>query len=184
MGLATAYGIVENHGGTIAIESSVGQGTTVKITLPSTDEDVAGTKEEKATSRGCAGLVLVIDDEPLVRRSLERALVALGYEVIAAASGEEGVAVFIERHDTIDLVLLDVIMPGLSGGECFTRLRATDSSVPVIVISGYSRDGAVQRILDDGAVDFIAKPIDIDELSRRLQLVLHGECSPNERATK
>ncbi len=167
MGLAMAHGIVESHGGTIRFTSRVDRGTEFNAILPcavsaagSGEGNTSMNEIEKSPQR-----ILVIDDDEIVREMQKELLAALGYAPSCAESGFAAVEHFADYHDKIDLVILDMLMPGMDGCECFRRLQALDSTVPVLISSGYASNDSVQSLLDSGAVGFLKKPYTIRELS-------------------
>ena len=167
LGLASAYGIIKNHGGIIDVESEKGVGTSFHIYLPVSDKEV--TKDpgsEVEIRRGSEG-VLLVDDEEMVRAVVRGMLEGLGYRVWVAGSGEEAIELIGSQRGKIQLVILDMIMPGLSGGEVFDSLKRSDPSVKVLLSSGYSLDGEAKKIMDRGCDGFIQKPFSIKELSAK-----------------
>jgi PAS domain S-box-containing protein len=175
LGLASAYGIVKNHGGTFSVRSAPGAGTAVTFYLPTSDrpDSKQPDRESQAPARG-TGRVLLVDDQPAVASIGRAILQKLGYEVLTASDGFDAVDVLDKRPGEIDLVLLDMVMPGLSGGETFDRLRQRDPSVKVILSSGYSQDGEAERILSRGCRGFIQKPFTAEQLARKVSEVLSG----------
>jgi len=179
LGLASAYGIIKNHNGFIEVESKKGAGATFRIYLPASNSVV----EKKAAInehviRG-PETVLLVDDEEMIIEVGEEILKALGYGVILAKSGEEAVDVYMETQKQIDIVVLDMIMPGMGGGETFDRLVEIDPEVKVLLSSGYSIDGLATDIMDRGCKQFIQKPFDIKELSLKLRAVLDQDSVEN-----
>jgi two-component system, cell cycle sensor histidine kinase and response regulator CckA len=174
LGLASAYGIVKNHGGYIAVQSSTGRGSTFTIHLPASANEItaAGNPQEKAL-RGHE-TILVVDDEQSVAAVTKDILEDLGYRVITAGSGQEAVSLYMEYGGQIDLVVLDMIMPGMSGEKTFETLLSIDSGVKVILASGYSLDDQTRRIMARGCRGFIQKPFRIHEISRKIREVLDG----------
>jgi len=172
MGLATVYGIVENHGGWIDLESSAASGTTFTIFIPlASDEDaVAHTAaDHEDTVSGGSGCVLVVDDELVVLSTAEEMLRNLGYCVFTASNGEKALTIYRKYGTSIDLVLMDLAMPGMDGRECFTRLREINPDVRVILSSGYGREGRAQQLLDAGVLAFLRKPYGLAELAEILK---------------
>jgi signal transduction histidine kinase/CheY-like chemotaxis protein len=173
LGLATVRSIVKQLGGAIEVISALQQGTTFRIVLPIVAESqgvVAGEHgDASGLRRGCGERVLVIDDEAAVRNVLGLSLAHLGYEVETAAGGAEGVEKFEANPGSVNLVILDLLMPGLSGEEVFHRLRTIRPDLPVLIVSGFSSEHVVERILDDGARDFIQKPFSIEVLSEKVR---------------
>ncbi len=183
LGLSMVYGTVENHGGTVQLESAPGEGTTVAILLPAlVSEEVDGPEETVETEafHSVGEGVLLVDDEDLIRRVGERLLRRLGYRVMVAEDGEEAIALLEEHGSEISVVILDLVMPGLDGEATFHRLRELDPLVPIVLSSGYSRDDNVKRLLMAGANGFLPKPFELKHLARALKQV--GEYSIDEES--
>jgi len=118
--------------------------------------------------------ILIIDDDEIVRTLLSRMLEREGFfSVIACADGLEGISVFKEEKDIVDMVLLDMIMPGLNGAETFFELKKIDSSVKTLILSGYTRDDSVQQIMDNGGCGFIQKPVTHARLFKEIDKILN-----------
>jgi two-component system cell cycle sensor histidine kinase/response regulator CckA len=180
LGLASAYGIVKNHGGIITVYSEVGHGTTFNICLPLSDKTAE--KEETPTSAFIKGTetILLIDDEQMITEVGQTMLEKLGYRVFVANSGEDGIALMNERGADIDLVILDMIMPGMDGGQTFDRIREIHSTIPVILSSGYSLNGQAEKIINRGCNGFIQKPFDLETLSRKVHEVMNQDKSDDQ----
>ena len=173
LGLAMVYGIITNHQGGIAVNSAPGEGTVFTIYLPASGRAVE--KTEKATEAPIAGgteTILLVDDEAAVLNISRELLEFMGYRVYAAASGQEALAVYREKRKVIDLVILDMIMPGLSGGATFDRLREINPHVKVLMASGYSKDGDARKIMERGCNSFIQKPFRMEALSWKVREAL------------
>jgi len=171
LGLSTVHSIVQQLGGAIEVRSQLGKGCSFRVVLPLVEETSGASvkNDDHSLTRGRGERVLVIDDEYAVRNVLGLSLSHLGYEVETAASGLEGVEKFQQDPDGFRLVILDLLMPGLSGEEVFNRLRAVRSSVAVLIVSGFSSEHVVQRILEDGGMDFIQKPFSMEVLSEKVR---------------
>jgi two-component system cell cycle sensor histidine kinase/response regulator CckA len=171
------YGTVQNHGGTVHVESESGQGTQVTILLP-TIARVAATAAAAAAADvhveqpATTGSILLVDDEDLFRFAAEQMLVQLGYKVITVDSGSAALEVYRDRADEIALVLLDLQMPDMDGEETFQKLRALDASVRVLLCSGFSLEQKAERLLEAGANGYLAKPFEVDTLSLKLTRAL------------
>ena len=172
LGLAMVYGIMKGHKGFVDVYSEPGHGTTFALYLPASEKKVL--EERPAAPKTLRGseTILLVDDEPAVLAVNKQILESLGYTVHEKASGQEAIAFFGEMKNDIDLVILDMIMPGLSGSETFDRIMELNPSVKVILSSGYSLDGQAQQIMDRGCRGFIQKPFDIARLSRKVREVL------------
>ncbi|MHB8910056.1 MAG: hybrid sensor histidine kinase/response regulator [Syntrophales bacterium] len=173
LGLATVYGIVKGHGGFIQVESAPGKGTTFAFFLPASGR--RRMDREVPTARGTVGAkktVLVVDDEPANMEVTKEILEILHYNVQTACTGMDAVTIFQENQGEIDLVILDMIMPGMGGGETFDRLKQIDPDVRVLLSSGYSLEGQAKDILNRGCLGFIQKPYKIEELATKIQGIL------------
>jgi len=171
LGLSTAYGIIRAHGGAITVHSSKGKGSTFRLLLPVGSLPPAAREANPGTTRG-EGLVLLVEDEQLLRELGALALESLGYEVATAMDGREAVATFDRIHDRLCAVLLDLKMPRMGGREAFIELRRIDPTVPVIICTGYGENEEVQELLTLGARGMLAKPYQISALAAKLRRVL------------
>ncbi|MBW2207411.1 MAG: response regulator, partial [Deltaproteobacteria bacterium] len=172
LGLASAYGIINNHGGIIQVDSVRGEGTVFSIFLPASEKAV--TLEQPPSERILEGgeRILLVDDEALVLDVGGKMLEKLGYGVVLARSGEEALGVFEEEKGAINMVILDMIMPDMGGGEIYDRLKALNPGVKVLLSSGYSIDGQASEILDRGCDGFIQKPFNIKDISHKIREIL------------
>jgi len=173
LGLASVYGIIKNHNGFINVYSEKGIGTTFTIYLPASDKEV--TEENRETDRHeiqyGSGTVLLVDDEDMIVNVGQKMLERLGYQVLVAKSGWEALDIYNSREKDIDLVILDMIMPGMGGGEAYDRLKEMDWDVRVLLASGYSINGQAKEIMGRGCMGFIQKPFTMEELSRKVKEV-------------
>ena len=172
LGLASAYGIVKNHGGIINCYSEVGRGTTFNIYLPAMEAEQAEEEMPAEESLHGSGTVLLVDDESVIVDVGRRMIESLGYEVLPAANGEEALRIFKRNHSRIDLVILDMVMPYLNGGEVFDQMKSIDPAVRVLLASGYSLNGQAEAILERGCNGFIQKPFNTVELSHKIRDIL------------
>lgn len=177
LGLAMVYGIIKGHAGMIDVTSIPGRGTTFTLHLPASDEAMAAVKPvSKAIPKGTE-TILIVDDEKVVLDVNRQILEALGYGVYAARSGQEAIAYVLENPKEISMVILDMVMPGMSGGDTFDRLRAINPDIPVILSSGYSIDGEAQQILGRGCNSFLQKPFEVEHLSQQIRDILDPSAS-------
>ena len=173
LGLASAYATVKGHGGIINVYSEKGRGTTFDVYLPaSSKEKEAGGKDPPELELRGSETILLVDDEPSILDVGAQLLEMLGYKVFTAASGLGAVQVFTRQKEEIDVVILDMIMPHMGGGETFDMLKAIDPNVVVILSSGYSMTGEANEIVEKGCKGFIQKPFTPAELSRVIKEAL------------
>lgn len=165
LGLWSASVAAEQHGGVIKVFSEVGKGTIFTLFLPLTGQSVTTPKPEVHGIVHGSGTILLVDDEELLRTTTRGMLDVMGYEVLTAADGEEGLELFRRNQGRIDLVLLDMIMPKMGGRVCFQEIRKLDAGVPVVFVSGFSNESDLQEVLAGGEA-FIAKPYDAVTLSK------------------
>jgi len=177
-GLATAYGLVKGHEGWIEVASEHGVGTRVTVWLPAVETTAtvipaAGAAAEPVVvsppalpASGAQRTVLAVDDESTILALARDVLELNGYRVLTARNGEEALRIYREQHAAIDLVLLDLTMPVMGGVECFRQMRAIDPGVRVIISSGFSSESSAAEVMREGALDFLAKPYDIQALAR------------------
>jgi len=175
LGLASVYGIIKNHGGFISVYSEKGLGTTFSLFLPASERKYDEEKEvpNSVPLKG-KEKILLVDDEPVIIDVGKDLLKTLGYDVLSAKGGEEAIEIYKSNEDKIDLVILDMIMPNMNGGEAFDRLKKVDSNAKVLLSSGYSIDGQASEILGRGCNGFIQKPFNMMELSRKVREVLES----------
>ena len=177
LGLAVVYGIVQRHGGQITVSSEVGKGTKFSIYFKPYTQKPITRQEETQTAPAIfgEGTILIVDDEDLVLFINGEFLESLGYHVLRAENGEEAVRVYQAQGRTIDLVILDMLMPGKNGQETFRELRAINPNVKAIIATGYTDENLTHAVLKDGAAGFIRKPFDHTEFSRLIQQVLGNQ---------
>ena len=174
LGLAVVYGIVQRHGGQITVSSEVGKGTKFSIYFKPFAKKPTTRQEEARTTPAISGdgTILLVDDEDLVLFINGEFLESLGYHVFRVENGEEAIRVYQAQGRTIDLVILDMLMPGKSGQETFRDLQAINPHVKVLIATGYTDESITRAVLQDGAAGFIRKPFDHTEFSQLIQQVL------------
>jgi two-component system, cell cycle sensor histidine kinase and response regulator CckA len=175
LGLASVYGIIKGHGGYIDVDSEKGRGTTFSIYLPASDQYVREAPEPNDRIIKGDETILLVDDEEVVIDVAGQLLKKLGYHVIEAGSGREAIQLFRKQCDKIDMVILDMIMPDIGGGEVYDRIKEIDSQVKVLLSSGYSIGGQATDILQRGCNSFIQKPFNMKVLSKKIREVLNKQ---------
>jgi len=174
LGLASAYGIIKSHNGIITVYSEEGIGTTFNAYLPALGEVAS---DQGAVIREKQPLmehetILLVDDEELIIDVGGEILKFLGYPVFFARSGKEAIEVYKEKQRTIDLVILDMIMPDMGGGETYDILKKINPGIKVLLSTGYSINGRAREILEQGCDGFIQKPFSIEQISQKIRELL------------
>ena len=173
LGLASVYGVIKNHDGYINVYSEIDQGTTFTIYLPASRKKVQKEIEETVPTVAMGtGTILLIDDEEMIIKVGQELLQELGYEVLSARSGREAIELYQRNPDKIDLVIMDMIMPGMGGGETFDRLKRINRDIKVLLSSGYSINGQASKILERGCDGFIQKPFNLIQLSDKIRGII------------
>jgi CheY-like chemotaxis protein len=171
LGLAMVYGAIEAHDGAIDVRSAPGEGTTVNVFLPTTEElpQLAHRAQGQPSVR--RGHVLIVDDDPTMREAASRITESIGLTPLRAANGKEALALWEQNKGGITLVLLDMVMPELDGAATFRALRE-QSNVPVLLVSGYTDHTAAQQLLAEGAEGFLEKPYTAEQLGAEIDRIL------------
>jgi signal transduction histidine kinase/ABC-type uncharacterized transport system substrate-binding protein len=172
LGLASVYGVISHHSGSISVESEKDTGTTFSIWLPRVETIEKPVSDIFAKPVSGSGCILVIDDEEDVRAMLHTILSHLGYTVLLADNGETGITAFKNNRDTIDAIILDLIMPRMNGEECFRAIRLIEPETRIILSSGYAEDAVIDTLLKEDNVWFIQKPYTHAQLSRLLARII------------
>lgn len=171
LGLAAVYGTIVDHNGAITVDSIPGEGTTFSILLPVDESEINCAPEIQDVVTG-AGRVLLVDDEDIVRTTALFILEDLGYEVTTAINGQEALSII--KNNTFDLLILDMVMPQMSGEECFNRIRQDFPALPIIVASGFPQSKKVEQMLTQGVTAFIQKPYRRAKLSNLINEILNS----------
>jgi CheY-like chemotaxis protein len=172
LGLASAYGIIKNHGGFITVESKKDLGTSFMIYLPASKKEVEDECVSKGEVKKGRETILLIDDEDMILDIGAKMLERLGYKVITATGGRQGLEIYEKNRDKIDLVILDMIMPDFGGKKTFENLRRINQFVRVLLSSGYSLNSQAEEIMQSGCKGFIQKPFTMVELSNKIREIL------------
>jgi len=172
LGLSSAYGIIKGHGGYIDVDSEKGYGATFNIYLPATKKEVK--KEKELFEKIIIGkeTVLFVDDEDMVIEGCGEMLTKMGYNVLIARNGKDALEIYKENQDKIDIVIIDMIMPIMNGGETYDRLKKMYPDIKVLLSSGHSVNGQATEILERGCNGFIQKPFTIEVLSEKIREIL------------
>jgi CheY-like chemotaxis protein len=174
LGLAMVYGIVNSHEGFITCESEPGKGTTFKIHLPAIKQEaeIRGVKEAEVFVGSGQETILLVDDETFIRDLGKQLLTMVGYKVFTARDGESALELYRKERDRIDLVILDLIMPGMGGRRCLEELLKVNPQARVVISSGYAPVGSTKDALAGGAKAFVGKPFEIGYMLKVVREVL------------
>jgi PAS domain S-box-containing protein len=172
LGLASAYGIIKGHSGYIDVDSKRGQGTTFSIYLPASEKRVQEAVKTAEKITWATGTVLLVDDEEIILEVGQDLLKTMGYQVLIAKHGKEAIEIYRKKRDDIDIVVLDMVMPNMGGGEAYDRLKEINPDIKVLLSSGFSIDGEATEILQRGCNGFVQKPFRMNELAEKITRVL------------
>jgi PAS domain S-box-containing protein len=176
LGLSTVYGVVTQSRGRLRVVSAPGRGTTLEIFLPRVERpDAAAALAPRVAEKGGVETILLVEDDAMLRRLSESALGRAGYRVLAAADAAEALRLAREHDGEIDLVVTDVVMPGMPGPELVARLEATRPDLRVLYVSGYTDHAALRKGVSERSVSFLAKPFGLEALARRVRELLDAE---------
>ncbi|WP_163335830.1 cache domain-containing protein [Desulfopila sp. IMCC35008] len=172
LGLAAVYGAMQQHHGAVSVYSELNEGTEFSMLLPLAEGETAVSAKEQKLVPG-TGCILIVDDEPVVRITARLMLEKIGYRVLEAEHGLEGVKVYQRHKREVDVVLLDMVMPVMDGTSCFYKLQEVNPDVRVVISSGFTRDADLGGLREKGLKGFVRKPFNMAELSEVLAEVLN-----------
>ena len=175
LGLASAYGIVKNHGGIFKVFSEKGEGAVFSIFLPASEKEVIKDKELSSEIMKGDETILLVDDEDIIIDVGTELLKQMGYKVLAAKSGKASIKLYEANRDKIDMVILDMIMPDMDGGETYDKMRKINPDIKVLLSSGYSIDGQATEILERGCSGFIQKPYNLRKVAQKIREILNND---------
>ena len=170
MGLAAVYGTARVHQGGVKVRSQKGRGSSFELYLPVSEDEASAPEHDTPTAITVArrARVLLVDDERLVRETLAKLLKELGHAVTCCRDGAEAVKLYRDSWQQVDVVILDMVMPNLTGKETFFAMREINPKVKAILASGYSIDSEAQDVLDAGALAFVQKPFWVKDIALRI----------------
>jgi CheY-like chemotaxis protein len=174
LGLAMVYGIVKSHRGFVSCSSQPGEGTTFKVYLPTVEQEVEMVEEKKiqASVTGGKEKILLVDDEEIIRDLGVQILGEFGYAVLTAPNGESALELYRNNPGEIDLVILDLFMPGMGGMRCLEELLKINPHLRIIISSGYVVDGSTEKTIEERARGYISKPFDREQILSLIRKVL------------
>jgi CheY-like chemotaxis protein len=172
MGLASAFGIIKNHSGIINLTSMLAKGTTFFIYLPASERPAEIDTSTEGSIRMGSETILIVDDEDHVLDACEAMLNRLGYQTILAQNGKKAVEIFQNENANIDLIMLDMIMPGMDGLTAYEHFKEINTDVKVILSSGYSITDNIKAIVNKGCDEFIQKPFSLSQISLTIRELL------------
>jgi CheY-like chemotaxis protein len=176
LGLSTVYGIIDQSGGCIEVESEPGRGATFRLYLPQVEEAAIApeSRSQSGNLRLLSGTILLVENEEIVRALIKGILKGSGYTVLEAADGKEALKISHQHRGRIHLLLTDVVMPHMSGRELAQKLAASRTDMKVLYMSGHTEDAIVRHGILVGEVNFLQKPFQSEVLMRKVRELLGG----------
>ena len=182
LGLAMVYGIIKNHEGYILCYSEINTGTTFKIYLPAMEQSGQRQKPDKMEDlfKGGEETILLVDDEEYIRDLGVELLTDVGYKVLTATNGEEGLQIYKKEQKKIDLIILDLVIPGMGGKKCYEEILKINPRAKILIVSGYSANGPGKSALEAGAKGFVGKPFDVSHLLEKIREILDEDSNMSD----
>ena len=182
LGLAMVYGIVKNHEGYILCYSEVSTGTTFKIYLPAMEQSGQSQKPVEAEDlfKGGDETILVVDDEEYIRELVVELLTDAGYKVLTATDGEGALKLYGKKQRNIDLIILDLVIPGMGGKKCYEEILKVNPRAKILIVSGYSANGPGKDAIEAGAKAFVGKPFDVSNLLETIREILDEDTETSD----
>ncbi|MBF9017930.1 MULTISPECIES: ATP-binding protein [unclassified Oceanispirochaeta] len=173
LGLSSVYGAMQNHKGAVKVESELGNGTVFHLYLPCSKQEIRVQIHKESALKKGSGTILLIDDEEIIRLTAEPLLKKMGYNVLLARDGIEGLEVYKKEQSHISIVLSDMIMPRMNGKDLFYKIREINPTCLFVISSGFTKDENLSEMRADGLSGFIQKPFLTEELGKLLDEILH-----------
>ncbi|MEJ2659554.1 MAG: histidine kinase N-terminal 7TM domain-containing protein [Desulfobacteraceae bacterium] len=184
LGLASVYGVIKNHGGSIQVESFPGRGATFTLTVPATraERPARSIPAKKAILPPKGGTILIVDDEPLILQYCQEMIKSLGFSVFSAATAEEAIHIYQKYNRDIDIAILDMVMPKMNGLQLFGALQAINPEIRTIITTGYALDSRISEIIVKNSHQYLKKPYTRDQLANSIANLMDKEQPANARA--
>jgi two-component system, cell cycle sensor histidine kinase and response regulator CckA len=176
LGLSIVYGIIKQHNGYVTVSSELGRGARFDVYLPTVAIEASQSQQTPISSQRGTETILLAEDDAHVRRTVKEILRMAGYTIIEAVDGEDAIRQYRANATKIDLLILDVVMPGKNGKDAFEEIRNTNPSIPALFMSGYTGDIVLDKGVQDLSVNYISKPISANDLLKKIQEVLENRC--------